>query len=121
MFQYSGNDFESPGTRVEEKLKEDIADLERDGSRFAGVVFLCPSMCAAMGSYEIGTTNQNGMMNMEHLSEITVEPGTTLMLEPGGMHLMMHPLKPTTAGETITVELEMSDGTQQTLLFSVRP
>jgi hypothetical protein len=67
------------------------------------------------------TVMKNGMMNMEHLSEITVEPGTSLMLEPGGMHLMMHPLKPTTAGETIQVQLEMSDGSQQTLQFSVRP
>lgn len=66
------------------------------------------------------TTMKNGMMHMGLVPELTIKPHSKVMLEPGGMHLMMHPVEPTQIGDNIAMTVKLSDGTQQQLSFIVR-
>ena len=64
---------------------------------------------------------QDGMMRMERRMELVVEPGATLMLEPGGLHLMlMMPKQPLKPGDRIRLELELGDGTRQQIEMTVK-
>lgn len=66
------------------------------------------------------TTMQDGMMHMEPVPELTIKPNSQVMLKPGGMHLMMHPVEPTRVGDNIVMTVKLSDGTQQQLSFMVK-
>ena len=57
---------------------------------------------------------RDGSMSMQQLLELEVDPGTTLRLEPGGLHLMlMQPVAPGKTGETRRITLEYDDGSGQ--------
>jgi hypothetical protein len=46
------------------------------------------------GSVEIHThSHQDGVMRMRQLHELTIKAGETVVLEPGGMHLMIFAIK----------------------------
>jgi periplasmic copper chaperone A len=63
--------------------------------------------------------NMNGMMRMQQVSSINVPAGATVMLEPGGYHLMLIDLAgPLTAGSTFDITLEFSGG--ETLVVPVQ-
>ena len=67
------------------------------------------------------TIMQDGMMHMEQVPALTIEPNSQLDLKPGGIHLMlMQPLEPTRPGDKIRITFELSDGSQQSPVFSVR-
>jgi copper(I)-binding protein len=67
------------------------------------------------------TINQDGLMRMEHIPALTIGPNSQVDLAPGGIHLMMmHPHDPTNPGDKIHVTFEFSDGSQQSLDFTVR-
>lgn len=58
-------------------------------------------------------TMQNGIMKMRMLDQLTVEAGTPLKLEPGGLHLMLFDLKkPLVAGQYVNFELTFKSGNQ---------
>jgi copper(I)-binding protein len=53
------------------------------------------------------TTISEGMARMRPLTEITVAPGATVRIEPGGLHLMLIDLKtPLAAGTRVPLTLE---------------
>jgi iron complex outermembrane receptor protein len=53
------------------------------------------------------TTISEGMARMRPLSEIRIEPGTTVKVEPGGFHLMLVALKaPLAAGKSVPLTLQ---------------
>ena len=67
------------------------------------------------------TIMQDGMMHMEQVPALTIEPNSQLDLKPGGIHLMlMQPLEPTRPGDKIRITFELSDGSQQSPVFTVR-
>ena len=76
----------------------------------------------AFGSIEIHQTiAQDGMMRMEQVPALTIEPDSTVQLEPGGLHLMMlNPVEPTRIGDTIEILILFDDGTEQRLEMWVK-
>ena len=77
----------------------------------------------AFSNVEVHQTimEDDGLMRMEQVPALTIEPNSQLELQPGGIHLMMmHPLEPTHPGDKIRVNFELSDGSQQSLVFTVR-
>lgn len=64
---------------------------------------------------------QDGMMRMEQLPEFAIEPGATIKLEPGGLHLMMmEPDAPTRLGQLHRVRIELDDGSTQQIEMTVK-
>lgn len=76
----------------------------------------------AFGSIEIHQTiEQDGLMRMERVSTLTVEPGSTVQLTPGGLHLMMmNPVEPTRIGDRIEILILFDDGSEQKLEMWVK-
>jgi hypothetical protein len=67
------------------------------------------------------TIVQDGLVRMEQVQDLTIEPNSQLNLQPGGIHLMMmHPTEITSPGDKIQVTIELSDGSQQSLIFTVK-
>ena len=75
----------------------------------------------AFASVEIHrSVMKDGMMSMEPVNRLTIEPGTSLQLAPGGLHLMMmHPVEATRPGDDLEVILQLGDGSEQRLMMRV--
>ena len=60
------------------------------------------------GRLELHThINENGVMKMREVPAVEVEPGATVMFQPGGLHVMMFELAgPLVAGERFPLELQ---------------
>jgi copper(I)-binding protein len=66
-------------------------------------------------------SDMGGMMRMQEVPSIAVPAGATVMLEPGGYHLMLIGLAaPLTAGQTFDVTLEFSSGEKLVVPVEVR-
>jgi len=76
----------------------------------------------AFGSIEIHQTiAQDGMMRMEQVTALKIEPDSTVQLAPGGLHLMMmNPVEPTRIGDTIEILILFDDGSEQKLEMRVK-
>jgi len=76
----------------------------------------------AFTSVEIHQTiKQDGMVRMEPVPTLTIEPDSTVQLAPGGLHLMMmHPKNPTKPGDVLEIVIELDDGSTQTLNMTVK-
>ena len=67
------------------------------------------------------TIKQDGMMRMEPVPTWSIEPESTVQLAPGGLHLMMiNPTEPTKPGDTLKIEIELDDGSTQSLNMTVK-
>ena len=65
--------------------------------------------------------SEEGVVRMEMLHHLTIEPGATVELAPGGKHLMMmKPSEATEPGESIKIKLELDDGSEQELEMQVK-
>jgi len=73
-------------------------------------------------SVEIHRTRmQDGMLRMDPVPNLTIAPGETVQLAPGGLHLMlMQPAQPTRPGEIHRLTIEFDDGSLQSLELTVR-
>jgi hypothetical protein len=61
------------------------------------------------------TRVEDGVASMLPLASIPVAPGGRVVLEPGGMHLMLFdPERPLKSGDTVRLEVKQSDGTTLT-------
>ncbi|MEM8561300.1 MAG: copper chaperone PCu(A)C [Pseudomonadota bacterium] len=71
---------------------------------------------------EIHTTREvDGLLRMERLNEITLQPGQTVELAPGGMHLMLLDLERMPAeGEEVALCLELQNAAQQCVTAEAR-
>ena len=78
--------------------------------------------CDAFTSVEIHRTiEQDGMMRMELVPSLTIEPDSTVQLAPGGLHLMMmNPIEPTKPGDALMIVIELDDGSTQSLKLIVK-
>jgi len=76
----------------------------------------------AFDSIEIHQTiAQDGMMRMERIPILIIEPDSTVQLTPGGLHLMMmNPGEPTQIGDSIEILILFDDGSEQKLEMWVK-
>ncbi len=76
----------------------------------------------AFASVEIHRTfEQDGMMRMEAVPRLKIEPDSSVQLAPGGLHLMMmNPTEPTKPGDTVVIVIEFDDGSTQNLHMTVK-
>ena len=77
---------------------------------------------AAFASIEIHQTiEQDGVMQMEPVPILTIDPDSNVQLAPGGLHLMMmNPTQPTRPGDVLEIEIEFDDGSTQHLDMTVK-
>lgn len=64
----------------------------------------------------------DGVMRMRRLEQLTIEPGQSVSLKPGGKHLMlMRPRESLTVGDEIPLTLIDSNDQEHELVSIVRP
>ncbi len=64
----------------------------------------------------------DGVMRMRRLEQLTIEPGQSVALEPGGKHLMlMRPRESLAEGDEIPITLIDSNEDRHELISTVRP
>lgn len=67
------------------------------------------------------TMNHNGMLHMQHVMSVSIPAHGELVLESGGLHLMLTGLKQNVAvGTDVEVMLQFSDGSTHQLSLPVR-
>ena len=78
--------------------------------------------CSPAGRAEIHeTVTENGMVRMRQVARLSVAPGDTASLRPGGMHVMLMALRtPLVAGQTFTCTLFVRGGGHVDAEFTVR-
>jgi copper(I)-binding protein len=76
----------------------------------------------AFASVEIHRTiDEDGMMRMEPVPTLVIEPDSTVKLAPGGLHLMMmNPIESTKPGDVLQIVIELGDGSTQSLKMTVK-
>lgn len=93
--------------------------IHNPGSRVVSIVSLHSDAFASVEIHE--TRMLDGMMRMDPVPMLTIAPGETVQLAPGGLHLMMmQPAQPTRPGEVHRITIEFDDGSMQTLELTVR-
>jgi copper(I)-binding protein len=56
---------------------------------------------------------EDGMMKMRHVEQLVVRPGETIVLEPGGLHIMLSGLnKGLLENDTFNIKITTNDGGQ---------
>ena len=66
-------------------------------------------------------SHSGGVMKMRKVESITVSPGQTFDLSPGGHHIMLIGLhKPLRDGETVSITLKTADGESISATFPVK-
>ena len=75
----------------------------------------------AFASIEIHQTiEQDGMMRMEQVPSLKIEPNSSVQLAPGGLHLMMmNPSEPTQPGDLLEIVIVLDDGSEQRVEMQV--
>lgn len=92
--------------------------LANNGDNDAVVVGASAGRCGSMEVHQ--TVVEDDVMEMQRIAELVVPPGETVVMEPGGFHLMcMMVTQPFVEGETIGVDIEFRDGTSQTVSVDV--
>jgi hypothetical protein len=67
------------------------------------------------------TIAEDGMMRMEPVPTLVIEPDSSVQLAPGGLHLMMmSPAEPTKPGDVLQIVIELDDGSTQSLNMTVK-
>jgi periplasmic copper chaperone A len=76
--------------------------------------------CCAMAMFHQTRTEQ-GQATMVHLAELKIMPAERLVMVPGEMHLMLMGVKqPLSLGDSVSVTLNLSDGSSQGIDMPVR-
>ena len=64
----------------------------------------------------------NSMMMMKPVDSIEIEAGQSLVMQPGGFHLMLKgPTTPIQAGDPVQINLKFADGTEITVDTAAKP
>lgn len=67
-------------------------------------------------------TQDNGVMRMRRVESIDLPAKDTVLLQPGGLHVMLIGLEKTLSeGDEVDLELQFSDGTTEALMLPVKP
>ena len=66
-------------------------------------------------------TMVNGVMKMRRIPSLSIQPASSVMLEPGGLHIMFIGLKGLlTKGDNFSFDLKFQNGQSQTLTLPVK-
>lgn len=65
-------------------------------------------------------THEDGMMRMRQIDRLDVPAGSSVSLEPGGLHLMLFDIETAAVGNHIPVTLTFDDGWEIEARFPVR-
>lgn len=85
---------------------------------------LAGAASAAFGAVSLHeTVERNGRMTMRSRDGgVSVAPGATLALAPGGLHLMlMQRQQPLQVGDTVALELQFADHAPMTVALPLKP
>jgi copper(I)-binding protein len=64
---------------------------------------------------------EDGMMRMRQIDQIDLPAGEAVILEPGGLHVMLIGLaQPLTPGDSVELTLGFDDGSQESLTLPVK-
>ncbi|MES2625508.1 MAG: copper chaperone PCu(A)C [Pseudomonadota bacterium] len=67
------------------------------------------------------TMNHDGMLHMQHVMSVNIPAHGEVVLESGGLHLMLTELKQNpVAGTTVTLTLQFADGSSHEISLPVR-
>ena len=88
----------------------------------ANAVSIIAIRSEAFASVEIHRTiAEDGMMRMEPVPTLVIEPDSSVQLAPGGLHLMMmNPTEATRPGDLLQIVIELDDGSTQSLNMTVK-
>ena len=93
--------------------------IHNPDSKTVSIVSLSSEAFASIEIHE--TVMRDGMMSMEPVPTLTIEPDSTVQLTPGGLHLMMmNPGEPTRIGDIIEIRILFDDGSEQKLEMWVK-
>jgi copper(I)-binding protein len=67
------------------------------------------------------TVMDGDMARMERQSELLVPPGGSLVMAPGGFHIMLLQPRSLKIGDTVPLALELADGERVEITAQVRP
>ena len=62
----------------------------------------------------------DGMMRMQHQSEVVIQPGESIKFAPGGLHIMLFGLKqPLRDGQSVSISLQTKEGESISFIANV--
>ncbi len=95
------------------------AQLRNDGD---APVFINGASAEAFGSVSLHeSVERDGKVRMLSIPRLTLTPGASITLQPGGKHLMlMQPQRALAAGECVDIELHADDGSHVAACFEIR-
>lgn len=97
------------------------AYLTLHNSGAAPVVIVAVSSPRAGTAMIHETSLANGQYTMRAHAQLRIEPGETVQLAPGGLHIMLHGLgRPLTPGEDVPLLLRLEDGATVSVSARVR-
>ncbi|MEM6575500.1 MAG: copper chaperone PCu(A)C [Pseudomonadota bacterium] len=101
------------------KMTAAFATLSNPGS---DAVVLTGASSEGFSSVSIHETALvDGVARMRPVPQLEVGPGETVVLEPGGLHLMLMGAQgPVSADQTVSVTLQLGDGEQMIIEMPVR-
>lgn len=74
----------------------------------------------AMAHFHV-SKDENGFATMSTVDMIELEPGQTVVFEPGGLHIMLiKPMSPLSEGDGVVLTLEFANGEQLPVTAEVR-
>lgn len=92
--------------------------LANNGEDDAVVIGASASRCGSMEIHE--TVAEGDVMEMRRVDELVVPSGETVVMEPGGFHIMCVSVsEPLVDGETIGVDIVFVDGLTQSVSLEV--
>ena len=65
------------------------------------------------------TVHEDGLMKMKHQMSLSIPAGGAVVLESGGLHLMLMGLKNSRLGAQVEMQLRFSGGDTKTVLLPV--
>ena len=93
--------------------------IENDCAEDAAVVAASSAQFTDVSLHR--TIEEDGISRMRPVARLEVDAGTTTVLEPGGLHLMlMQPREPLREGGKVSVTLKLEDGRELPAVLTVR-
>jgi hypothetical protein len=92
--------------------------IHNPGATAVGIVSISSDAFASVEIHR--SVTRDGMAQMDRVDSLSIAPGATVQLAPGGYHLMMmQPLQATRPGQEIEIVLHFADGSEQRLTMTV--
>ncbi|WP_061961367.1 copper chaperone PCu(A)C [Demequina flava] len=96
---------------ADEGMTASFGEITNDGDDAITLVAAATDVSDVVELHETSADDEGSMSMSQKEGGFTIEPGETLVLEPGGNHIMlMDVTEPIEAGAEVTVELEFASG-----------